>query len=220
MIAYAPRLYSKGCCNAHAHSLAGFLRWRGRQIHSYRNESRQAPCGQEVQLLILYVSLACAAHQQATLPAQSLSCSFFRHEYEFNHFLGNLSKPHIALIDGIVMGGGAGVSMHGPFRIATERCNHRHPDHSNMCVLYDETCSWTLLCCCRTVFAMPECGIGLFPDVGASHFLPLLPGELGTYLGLTGTRLKGVRPASVPCFQVCYPLRMTGDETAGVTSIL
>lgn len=43
----------------------------------------------------------------------------------------------------------------------------------------------------RTVFAMPECGIGLFPDVGASHFLPRLPGALGTYLALTGTRLKG-----------------------------
>lgn len=44
---------------------------------------------------------------------------------------------------------------------------------------------------CRTVFAMPECGIGLFPDVGASHFLPQLPGDLGTYIGLTGRRLKG-----------------------------
>ena len=44
---------------------------------------------------------------------------------------------------------------------------------------------------CRTVFAMPECGIGLFPDVGACHFLPRLPGALGFYLALTGARLKG-----------------------------
>jgi enoyl-CoA hydratase/carnithine racemase len=45
---------------------------------------------------------------------------------------------------------------------------------------------------------MPECGIGLFPDVGASHFLPLLPGNLGTYLGLTGRRLKGAKQALLP----------------------
>lgn len=51
-------------------------------------------------------------------------------------------------------------------------------------------------CACRTVFAMPECGIGLFPDVGASHFLPRLPGALGTYLALTGTRLKGATRVS------------------------
>lgn len=89
--------------------------------------------------------------------------AFFREEYELNHFLGSLAKPHVALMDGIVMGGGAGVSVHGRFRIATE----------------------------KTVFAMPECSIGLFPDVGGSHFLNALPGELGTYLGLTGTRLKG-----------------------------
>ncbi|BDA46941.1 3-hydroxyisobutyryl-CoA hydrolase, mitochondrial [Coccomyxa sp. Obi] len=90
--------------------------------------------------------------------------SFFREEYSLNHKLGTLQTPHIALIDGIVMGGGAGISIHGPFRVATE----------------------------RTVFAMPECGIGLFPDVGASYFLPRLPGQLGTYLGLTGRRLKGI----------------------------
>ncbi|EIE21929.1 ClpP/crotonase [Coccomyxa subellipsoidea C-169] len=90
--------------------------------------------------------------------------SFFREEYRLNHRLGTLQTPHIALIDGIVMGGGAGISVHGAYRVATE----------------------------RTVFAMPECGIGLFPDVGASYFLPRLPGQLGTYLGLTGRRLKGI----------------------------
>ena len=68
------------------------------------------------------------------------------------------------MIDGITMGGGVGLSVHGKFRIATE----------------------------RTVFAMPETGIGLFPDVGGSFFLPRLSGELGTFLALTGHRLKGV----------------------------
>lgn len=88
---------------------------------------------------------------------------FFRSEYRTNYKIARLAKPYIALIDGITMGGGAGVSMHGTFRIATE----------------------------RTVFAMPECAIGLIPDIGASHFLTRLPGGLGLYLGLTGARLAG-----------------------------
>jgi 3-hydroxyisobutyryl-CoA hydrolase len=69
----------------------------------------------------------------------------------------------VALIHGFTMGGGVGVSLHGKYRVATE----------------------------KTVFSMPECAIGLFPDVGASHFLPQLRGELGVFLGLTGHRLKG-----------------------------
>ena len=77
--------------------------------------------------------------------------------------IGNLKIPYIALIDGITMGGGVGLSVHGKFRVATE----------------------------RTVFAMPETGIGLFPDVGGSFFLPRLAGELGAFLALTGHRLKG-----------------------------
>lgn len=88
---------------------------------------------------------------------------FFAEEYKLNNLIGNLKIPYIALIDGITMGGGVGLSVHGEFRVATE----------------------------RTVFAMPETGIGLFPDVGGSFFLPRLAGELGTFLALTGHRLKG-----------------------------
>lgn len=88
---------------------------------------------------------------------------FFRDEYRMNHAIATYPKPYVALIDGITMGGGVGLSIHAPYRIATE----------------------------RTLFAMPETGIGLIPDVGGTHALPRLPGELGTYLGLIGARLKG-----------------------------
>uniref|UniRef100_A0A0P4WCR1 3-hydroxyisobutyryl-CoA hydrolase, mitochondrial n=1 Tax=Scylla olivacea TaxID=85551 RepID=A0A0P4WCR1_SCYOL len=88
---------------------------------------------------------------------------FFRDEYILNCLIGTLHIPYIALIDGITMGGGVGLSVHGQYRVATE----------------------------RTVFAMPETGIGLFPDVGGSYFLPRLGGRLGMYLALTGHRLKG-----------------------------
>ncbi|MBW7849196.1 MAG: enoyl-CoA hydratase/isomerase family protein [Rhodospirillales bacterium] len=87
---------------------------------------------------------------------------FYREEYILNHFIKTFPKPYIALIDGIVMGGGVGVSIHGSHRIATE----------------------------RTLFAMPETGIGLFPDVGGTYFLSRCPGQIGMYLGLTGARLK------------------------------
>ncbi len=92
----------------------------------------------------------------------SLSADFFRAEYRMNRRIKVFPKPHVALLDGVTMGGGVGISLHGSHRIATE----------------------------RTLFAMPETGIGLFPDVGATHFLSRLPGGLGLYLGLTGTRLK------------------------------
>lgn len=87
---------------------------------------------------------------------------FFRDEYRMNHAIATYPKPYVALIDGITMGGGVGLSIHAPYRVATE----------------------------RTLFAMPETGIGLIPDVGGTHALPRLPGELGAYLGLTGARLK------------------------------
>jgi len=88
---------------------------------------------------------------------------FFAEEYAFNRLLATSTKPTVALLDGIVMGGGAGVSVHGDFRVATE----------------------------RSLFAMPETAIGLFPDVGASHFLPRLAAgpAVGAYVALTGARL-------------------------------
>jgi len=91
-----------------------------------------------------------------------LTADFFREEYGLNHLIHHYPKPYVALIDGITMGGGVGLSIHGPVRIATE----------------------------RTLFAMPETAIGLFPDVGGSWFLPRLPGGIGLYLALTGERLK------------------------------
>ncbi|MDG1995024.1 MAG: enoyl-CoA hydratase/isomerase family protein [Emcibacteraceae bacterium] len=88
---------------------------------------------------------------------------FFSTEYKMNTALYHFKKPFIALLDGITMGGGVGVSIHGSHRIVTE----------------------------KTLFAMPESAIGLIPDVGGSYFLPRLPGSLGKYLGLTGARLRG-----------------------------
>jgi len=89
--------------------------------------------------------------------------TFFREEYRLNYLISKTSRNYIAWLNGITMGGGVGLSVHGRTRIATE----------------------------NSLFAMPETAIGFFPDVGGSHFLSRLPGELGTYLALTGARLKG-----------------------------
>ena len=88
---------------------------------------------------------------------------YFAREYALNAAIAGYPKPYVALIDGICMGGGIGVSVHGGIRVTTE----------------------------RAMYAMPETAIAMFPDVGASYFLPRLPGALGLYLGLTGTRLHG-----------------------------
>lgn len=92
----------------------------------------------------------------------SKATAFFRDEYSLNAAIYNFKKPYLALIDGIVMGGGVGVSVHGDYRIAGD----------------------------NTLFAMPETGIGLFPDVGGGYFLPRLDGGLGLYFALTGARAK------------------------------
>ena len=90
------------------------------------------------------------------------SMEFFGHEYRLNQFIHDFNKPYIALMDGITMGGGVGISLHGSHPIASE----------------------------RFVFAMPETGIGFYPDIGASYLLSRCSGHFGTYLGLTGSRLN------------------------------
>ena len=87
---------------------------------------------------------------------------FFWHEYRLNHFIHQFKKPYIALMNGITMGGGVGISLHGSHPVASENFS----------------------------FAMPETGIGFFPDIGASYLLARCPGEMGIYLGLTGSRLN------------------------------
>lgn len=85
----------------------------------------------------------------------------FRTEYRLNRRIHHYPKPYVSILDGIVMGGGAGLSVNGRYRVATE----------------------------FTRFAMPETGIGFFPDVGATHFLGCCPGQIGLYLGLTGRQI-------------------------------
>ncbi len=87
---------------------------------------------------------------------------FWADEYRTNAKIKNYPKPYIAIMDGIVMGGGVGISAHGSHRIVTE----------------------------NTMFAMPECGIGLVPDVGGNLLLSRAPGSTGEYLGTTGARLN------------------------------
>lgn len=95
--------------------------------------------------------------------SSTLSRDFFYEEYQLNHLISTLQTPYVALIDGITMGGGVGLSVHGHYRVSTE----------------------------RTVFAMPETAIGFVPEVGGTYFLPRLKGKLGLFLALTGYRLKG-----------------------------
>lgn len=116
---------------------------------------------------------------------------FYREEYRLNTFIKRYPKPYVALVDGIVMGGGVGVSIHGSHVVAGE----------------------------RIVFAMPETGIGLFPDVGGTFFLPRLPGSVGTWLALTGARLKqadaawcGLAAHAVPSARFGELLEALGQE--------
>lgn len=102
---------------------------------------------------------------------------FLREEYALNRRIKHYGKPYVSLVDGIVMGGGVGISVHGSHVVAGDSFS----------------------------FAMPEVGIGFFPDIGATYFLPRLPGKIGTYLALTGARIPlgdaaafGIASAYVP----------------------
>jgi len=101
------------------------------------------------------------AVREAVLAGSDAGLALLRDEYRLNALIGTYPKPYVALLHGICMGGGAGVSVHGRYRLADS----------------------------SLVFAMPETAIGFIPDVGASHFLSRLPDRLGLYLGLTGARI-------------------------------
>ncbi len=119
--------------------------------------------------------------------------AFFATEYRLNAAVRHYAKPYVALLNGMTMGGGAGLSVHGSHRIVTE----------------------------NATFAMPETGIGLYPDIGGTYFLSRLPGETGTWLGLTGARIGaadmlwlGLATHFVPASQMeqVAPRLMTGES--------
>ncbi|CAK7340942.1 unnamed protein product [Dovyalis caffra] len=117
----------------------------------------------------------------------------YKKQIMLDYLVATYGKPVVALIDGIVMGGGAGLSMHGRFKIVTE----------------------------NTVFSMPETSIGHFVDVGASYFLSRLPGFFGEYLGLTGTKIRGadmVGCGLVTHFVLSKNLHLLESELDKVTS--
>ena len=128
----------------------------------------------------------------------SYALQFYRDEYVLNATIKRYPKPYVALIHGIDMGGGVGVSVNGSHRVAGE----------------------------TMTFAMPETGIGLFPDVGGSYFLPRCPGEIGMFLGLTGARLRttdslyaGIATDFVPMARWDMLLAALADGTAPDTAI-
>ena len=105
---------------------------------------------------------------QAAWAGDTALADFFTEEYALNHLIHTYSKPYIAFMDGIVMGGGMGISQGASLRVVTE----------------------------RTKMAMPETNIGLFPDVGGGYFLSRCPGSVGEYVGLTGQMLSGAQALS------------------------
>ena len=108
---------------------------------------------------------------------------FWRTEYALNELIERYRKPYIALIDGIVMGGGVGLSVHGDYRIAGD----------------------------NSLFAMPETGIGYFPDVGGTYFLPRLGMSVALWMGLTGARIKTAQACELRLATHYVPSDKHGD---------
>jgi enoyl-CoA hydratase len=102
-----------------------------------------------------------ALYNSIVADQREVATEFFRREYQLNYEISRYAKPYVVLMDGIVMGGGIGISSHGSHRVVTE----------------------------RSQLAMPETAIGFIPDVGGTHLLGTAPGEIGTYMGLTGGRI-------------------------------
>jgi len=117
---------------------------------------------------------------------------FFFTEYRLNHLLFTYPKPIVALIDGVTMGGGVGISMPARFRIATE----------------------------NTTYAMPETGIGLFPDVGGGWYLPRKEGEIGMWLALTGARLKAADCLRAGIASFYMPTEILGAARAQIAGAM
>ncbi|MBM3386369.1 MAG: enoyl-CoA hydratase/isomerase family protein [Betaproteobacteria bacterium] len=128
-------------------------------------------------------------HQAAHAGDTALG-DFFTEEYALNHLIHTYAKPYIAFMDGIVMGGGMGISQGASVRVVTE----------------------------RTKMAMPETHIGLFPDVGGGFFLSRCPGRLGEYLGLTGLMLGGAQAVAAKLADLALPSSQLETLWAKLTS--
>jgi enoyl-CoA hydratase len=127
-------------------------------------------------------------YEQGRAGDHAAQLAFWREEYQLNRRIKRYPKPYVALVDGIVMGGGVGVSAHGAWLIAG--------DHF--------------------AFAMPEVGIGFFPDVGASFLLPRLPHRAGAYLALTGARIGASDALALGLARAAAPSARIGELAAAL----
>ncbi len=128
--------------------------------------------------------------RESALEGGKAGRKFFHDEYQLNHLLFTYPKPVVAFMDGITMGGGVGISQPATYRVATE----------------------------NTRFAMPETGIGLFPDVGGGWYLSRLAGRVGQYLALTGARIDGADCLAVGLASRYLPSASLPDVKAAIAN--
>lgn len=129
-----------------------------------------------------------AIHDDVRSGGGEASAAFWRDEYRLNSYIARYPKPYVALMDGVVMGGGVGVSAHGGVRVVTE----------------------------RSAVAMPETGIGFVPDVGGTHLLSRAPGGLGNYLALSASSVGAADAMRCGLADHCVPSDRLGDFTAAL----